>query len=220
MCPWTDWQPATMKFCEEILCGAVRQPANSFSNIGFVIGGIIILFREGKGWSPYHLMGLASIMIGITSGLYHASMTFFWQFFDVSSMFMLILLALTFNFNRLGWIQEKFYTMAYTLLLLSSMGLMLLIQGKSGEWIFAVEVAIVTATEILIARQGSKPNYIPFAQAFGVFLLAFFIWIGDIRGWWCDPSNHYLQGHAAWHLLNAVSIWFLYKFYKQFEKAK
>ncbi|MBY0518210.1 MAG: ceramidase [Bacteriovoracaceae bacterium] len=220
MCPWTDWQPASLKFCEELLCSAVRQPANTYSNIGFVIMGLLILWREGKGWSPYHLMGIAGICIGITSGVYHASMTFFWQFFDVSSMFMLILLALTFNLIRIGWVKEKFYTLTYVAMLLTSMGLMLLIQGKSGEWIFAVEVAIVTVTEFLIAKKGSKPNYTPFIKALGVFLLAFLIWTGDIRGWWCDPRNHILQGHAAWHLLNAVSAWYLYKFYKQFQKTK
>lgn len=218
MCPWMHWQPATMKFCEELLCGLIRQPANSFSNIGFVICGILLLVREGKGWSPYHLMGVAAILVGITSGIYHASMTFFWQFFDVSSMFMLILIALSFNLVRIGWIKEKMYTLVYVGMLMTSMALMLIIQGKSGEFIFGVEVAIVAATELMIRRQGQKVESKFFLAALGTFLLAFLIWTGDIRGWWCDPQNHFIQGHAAWHLLNAVAIWFLYKYYKQFQK--
>lgn len=221
MCPWTDWQPATMKFCEELLCGSIRQPANSFSNIGFVICGLIILWRErSRSWSPYHMMGVAAVLIGITSGIYHASMTFFWQFFDVSSMFMLILLALSFNLVRVGWIKASQFTLAYITTLLISMALMLLIKGKSGEYIFGVEAALVTGIEYLIFKQGQRPSYRGLLRALGTFLTAFLIWNGDVHGWWCDPTNHYIQGHAAWHLLCALAIWFLYGFYKQFAQAE
>ncbi len=220
MCPWISWQPASLKFCEAMLCGYIRQPANSLSNMAFIISGILILLREKgkKGFSPYHLMGVASISIGITSGIYHASMTFFWQFFDVSSMFMLILLALTFNLTRVGWLKWSQFVWAYLIMLITSMGLMLLIQGKSGEWIFAIEVTLTMIVEALIYRQKQRSDFKPFFQAIGIFLLSFVIWTGDIQGWWCDPDNHILQGHAAWHVLNAFTIWYLYKFYKQFEK--
>jgi hypothetical protein len=210
-----------MKFCEELLCGSIRQPANSFSNIGFVICGFLILWRErSRSWSPYHLMGVAAVLIGVTSGIYHASMTFFWQFFDVSSMFMLILLALSFNLVRVGWIKASQFTLTYVATLVLSMALMLLIKGKSGEYIFGVEAALVTGIEYLIYKQGQRPLYGSLLRALGSFLTAFLIWNGDVHGWWCDPTNHYIQGHAAWHLLCALAIWFLYGFYKQFEQAE
>ena len=218
MCPWTDWEPATMKFCEAMLCGSIRQPANTFSNIGFVICGLIIYAREGwKSWSPYHLMGLAAFFIGVTSGIYHASMTFFWQFFDLSSMFMLILLPLTFNLIRLKWIRPSQFTLSYLAMLFFSQGLLLLIKGKSGEYIFGVQVFFVAASEMMLYQRGERPRYAGMLKALGTFLLAFLIWNGDVHGWWCDPDNHVLQGHAAWHLLNAVAIWFLYQFCKQFD---
>lgn len=222
MCPWIDWQPATMKFCENLLCGSIRQPANTISNAAFIICGLILMKSERKqgnfNFDSYYLMAIASIMIGITSGVYHASMTFFWQFFDVSSMFMLILIALTFNFIRLKWIKSSMYIPTYLGMLLFSMMLMLLIKGKSGEYIFGVEVTLTILTEYLIFKSGAKVIFRPFLQAIGIFLLSFLIWNGDIRGWWCDPDNHYIQGHAIWHVLNAVAIWYLYKFYKQFQK--
>lgn len=220
MCPWIDWQPASLKFCEAMICGYIRQPANTFSNIAFVICGLILLKNEKQvsTFGPFHMMGIAAILIGITSGIYHASMTFFWQFFDVSSMFMLILLAVNFNLLRLGWIQSKQFPLTYSSMLLISMGLMLFFQGKSGEWIFAIEVALSVFLEYLIYKQKKSSNFKNLTKAIGVFLLAFLIWTGDIRGWWCDPDNHILQGHAIWHILNAIAIWFLYLFYKQFGK--
>ena len=218
MCPWTLWQPATLKFCEALLCGPIRQPANTASNIGFVIVGLLILWRERQGaWSPYHIMGMASVVLGFTSGAFHASMTFFWQFFDVSSMFMLILLALSFNLVRLKLIKQEHYAWAYLAMLAVSMLTMLIAQGKSGEVVFAIEVAMVVALEALIYRRGGRPNYQGILRAIGTFLFAFLIWNGDIHGWWCDPDNHVLQGHAAWHLLCALAIWFMYQFYLQFD---
>ena len=35
----------------------------------------------------------------------------------------------------------------------------------------------------------------------------------DVTRVWCDPENHWLQGHAAWHLLSAASLVALYRFY-------
>lgn len=33
----------------------------------------------------------------------------------------------------------------------------------------------------------------------------------------CDPTNHILTGHAVWHILNAGAVFFIYRFYSQFE---
>jgi hypothetical protein len=210
-----------MKFCEELLCGSIRQPANAFSNIGFVICGLLIISREGlKTWTPYHMMGLAAVSIGITSGIYHASMVFFWQFFDLSSMFMLILLPLAFNLVRSGWIKASQFSLVYIVCLSISMLLLYVIQGKVGEYIFGVHVAMVTGLEFLLYRRGHRPTYAGMLKALGTFMLAFLIWNGDVHGWWCDPTNHYLQGHAIWHLLCALAIWFLYGFYKQFAQEE
>jgi hypothetical protein len=33
---------------------------------------------------------------------------------------------------------------------------------------------------------------------------------------WCDPSSHWLQGHAIWHMLAAVSLVLSLMHYRQF----
>lgn len=216
MCPWDAWQPATMKFCEELLCGPIRQPANTFSNIAFIICGFLILLKEKKSWSVYSLIGVAGLSIGVTSGLYHASMSFFWQFFDVSSMFMFILIPLNFNLMRMKIISVKSFIYSYVLMLIASMLMMFFIQGKSGEWIFAVQVAIVLFSEFYLVAQKRTYSYSYYLKALGAFVLAFIVWTGDIKGWWCSPHNHVIQGHAVWHILNAISMWFIYRFFSQF----
>jgi hypothetical protein len=43
-------------------------------------------------------------------------------------------------------------------------------------------------------------------------LVAFAIWLLSTSGW-CDPTS-LLQGHAAWHLLCAVSAYWLFRLYE------
>src|SRR3954454_17369686 len=37
------------RFCEAARDGWVKQPANSFSNVGFVVAGLMIAWRAGRG---------------------------------------------------------------------------------------------------------------------------------------------------------------------------
>ena len=38
-CPWDQFEPTTRHFCEAELCQWVTKPAESWSNIGFIIVG-------------------------------------------------------------------------------------------------------------------------------------------------------------------------------------
>lgn len=219
-CSWMNLEPATMHFCEELMCGHMLiQPSNAISSLGFVLIGIL-LWKKISEKSIYLLFPISAILVGITSFLYHASWTFFFQIFDVSSMFMLSCLLLSFNLWRLKVLKKKFLSLFYVISLLLSTSLMVLIKGQSGEIIFSIEVALVVLSELILFFKKDGTTYKYFHYAFGTFLLAFTIWILDVKEIVCDKHNHFLQGHSAWHLLNAVCFYFLYKFYIQFKDRK
>src|SRR6266481_825369 len=106
----TNWPPATCRpdhcFCEAIHNGAVAQPANSWSNLGFVVVGLLIAHArmrdDASPIAPYRrIYGYALVLIGLGSAFYHASLTFVGQLMDVSGMYILITFALLYSLKRM-----------------------------------------------------------------------------------------------------------------------
>jgi hypothetical protein len=222
-CPWDGFQPATIKFCEEQLCSWITQPANTWSNIGFVIAGIVILrLARADKRAGMHLIGISAIMTGIGSTMFHASSTFFFEFFDLMGMFMISGLLLTLNLQRLFGLSNKAVSAVYVALVTASLGLML-VWNQSGIATFALQITAAMTVELLLHLRRDRIAYKPFLLMAGTFAASFTSWALDIAKIVCDPGNHILTGHAVWHLLNAVAIYYLYRFYHQFtgdEKGK
>lgn len=216
MIPWFGWTKATMSFCEALTPGPLAQPANAISSLMFCVVGLA-LYRSMKERNALLLFPISAFLVGITSFLYHASWTFFFQVFDVSSMFMLSCLLIAFNAARLGYVEPKRLSAFYVGLVALSIAIMVTLRGHTGEYLFGVEVGVVAILETLLARRVSGTDYKPFLQAFGIFLLAYAIWLLDVHRIVCAENNHYLQGHAVWHVLNAFCFVYLYRFYRQFD---
>lgn len=220
MCPFEGFEPATMKFCEENLCSYIKQPANTWSNLAYIFVGIFLWFkiRKETNSSSLLLFSISAVLVGINSFLYHASFIFYTQVLDLTSMFLLSCLLIAFNLKRAGWIQEKKLNLIYLLSVLISLALLLLIKKKSGEYIFGIHIGIALFLELLIVlRKNIYPKYRNLQIAIGIFLISYIAWILDITGILCSPDNHFLQGHAAWHIINSFCFIYLYLFYKDCE---
>lgn len=215
-CPWHGFEPATVKFCEEQLCSWITQPANTWTNIGFVIVGILILrLVRSEQRVGLRLIGISAIMTGIGSALFHASSTFFFEFFDLMGMFMISGLLLSLNLQRLLDLTNRAVTVIYIGLVVVSL-LIMLAWRPSGIGTFAVQLTAAMTVELLLHLRRDRVSYKPFLLMTGTFSASFIIWALDISGVVCDPTNHILTGHGVWHLLNAVAIYFIYRFYHQF----
>jgi hypothetical protein len=219
-CPWQDFQPATIKFCEEQLCSWITQPANTWSNIGFIIVGLFII-RQAKRLkqSSLTLIGASSVLLGFGSGLFHASSTFLFEVFDLLGMFLISGILLCFNLQRLTGISNRYITIIFIMLNAASVGFMFVWQ-PSGIATFAVQITLALTLELLLHIRRDEINYRHFLYMTGTFILSFVIWGLDISKILCDPHNHIITGHAVWHLLNAGAIYFIYRFYSQFSDTK
>jgi dihydroceramidase len=222
---WADWQPATCVqhgcFCEVANAESpIRQRANTVSSLGFVFSGMLVIAAHKAGRLPFLysvVFGLSSIITGVGSAFYHASLTFIGQFLDVLGMFMLAMFMLA-TFMLVYAIER-----IWTLRLATTIGLFLTINLFLGWMQFAIPdtrryaFAIVLIIALLFEafyRKQNKPNITVNTLRLGVGLLAvaYIIWILDNARLLCIKTS-LMQGHAIWHLLGAVSVWFLYEYY-------
>ena len=217
-CPWEGLARAPAEFCEESLCGWIRQPGNTWSNIGFLLAGIAILYRSRRVGAE-HLRGLGYVALatGIGSAFFHASETLVGRFADWAGMYLGASYMLAVNVRRLsGWSQAVIRLFFWGNFVLG-MGLMVpSSRHPTIYYVIETTVCCVLLEAILFVKQGKNTHYAWLVRYWLVFLVAYGLWMLDIRKSLCDPGNHWMSGHAAWHLLDAVAMYFLFEYYRQF----
>lgn len=219
-CPWDGLEPANLRFCEEPLCGWVTEPANTWTNAGFVVVGVLLvaLARRERGGAA-GLLGPIAIATGLASTALHATSTLAGQLADQSAMFLESALFVTLDVRRsVGWRPPALVAL-YALLCLGSAAV-LLAAPTLGIALFVAHVALFLALELrLFLRPRAATRYGPFVSAGGVFAASYLLWWLDRLGILCDPENHVLTAHGVWHLLGALSFYFWYRHFVQFEPA-
>ncbi len=53
------------------------------------------------------------------------------------------------------------------------------------------------------------------AWSWATFLPAYALWWLDLHRVVCNPAAHVMNGHAAWHLLMAASLYFVHRFHAE-----
>src|SRR5262245_29292604 len=110
-CPWSELShaaPPNVKWCEEQLCAWVTEPANTWSNLPYVAAGAWLLWRARRSGERLDVIfGRVLIVVGVLSGVYHSSYTFFLQIFDFAAMYLFMMLLVSFNLVRLGAVPRE-----------------------------------------------------------------------------------------------------------------
>lgn len=223
-CPWYDITEKTgapnIKWCEETLCQWVSEPANTWSNLGYLFFALIITYISIKKKHNFTMKQFGPIVffMGAMSFFYHQSNFYISQVLDFVGMFFFVGWAIGMNLIRLGKLQKKhliafnlglgtFFTVAMHLMYIS---------GIKFQMIVMVAGALIFGTEIM-ARKLVKVSYKWFSITLGTILVAFSFSLSDNRRIWCDPSQHgwFSQGHAMWHWVCSIAMITLYFHYSQ-----
>jgi hypothetical protein len=222
---WADWKPATCMpdwcFCEAQRSGIITQPANTWSSLGFVFVGLLILSQRyphtkpASAFSSTHALvySLATIFIGLGSTFYHASLTFLGQFFDVMGMYLLAGFILLYNLSRTKFISSFAFVLLYAALNLV-LAALLIILPELRRYLFAALILVAPALAYLprgVTRDQTKRRYL--RAAILTLLVAFVIFLLDLTKIFCRPES-WLQGHALWHLGGALAAGLLYLHYR------
>lgn len=208
-------------FCEAARSGALKQPANSWSNLGFVIAGLLIASRvSSTSLMPVGLQTFYAcvvVLLGPASAAMHATQSALGGQLDLLSMYLIAGFAASYAWVRLVRRGPIAFAAAYASCVLACelAGLWtrrIPVVQYAGNLAFALLLVSAVAIETVLWQRGETRRTIGFGfAALGSMLVAFFVWNMSQHGW-C-ASDSLLQGHAVWHLLCAVAAFFLYRLY-------
>jgi hypothetical protein len=224
MCPWFNITEKTgapnIKWCEETLCDWISEPANTWSNLGYMLVAIIILNIgiKHKHNSNLKQFGPIIFFMGAMSFFYHQSNFYGSQILDFVGMFFFVGWAIGQNLIRLGHLkynQLKWFNLSLALIYLVAMHAMYISEIKF-QAIVLISGFIILATE-LMARKVAPVKYGWFATTIGSLIVAFGFSLSDGQRVWCNPASHgwFSQGHAVWHWVAAIGMFTIYKHYTQ-----
>ena len=221
-CPWSHLEPGSISFCEERMCAWIVEPSNTWSNLAYLLVGLYIIYiRNQQEKKPISYFAIVSIYLFFGSSAFHATGTFIGEVLDLSAMMLLSLAMLSINLRRhLNWSEKKSYQFFALCFFLSIAALF--IRKDSGIPIFTIQLMAACYLEFTIYKRLKLPqsDYRAFITALILFGIAFFFWVLDITKILCNPSNHILTGHAVWHIVNGITIYYLYKHYEKFLDSK
>jgi hypothetical protein len=219
-CPWSNLEPSRMSFCEERLCAWVVEPANTWSNVAYLIVGAYLVWRQRHALeSALTSFGVTSILVGIGSIFFHGTGTRIGEIIDVSAMYLISGLFVAFAARRLWSLSDARTVALYVALCVISIAWMI-VSRSSGIWLFTAEVTAAGFAELALFRmaRGNAPRRQAYREIVWLslcFVAAFTAWTLDIRKIVCDPTNHVFGGHAFWHCANSFCLYFYYRFHQR-----
>lgn len=223
-CPWYDITEQTgapnIKWCEETLCQWVSEPANTWSNIGYMVFGLVCLYlafknKHNKQMKQY---GPIIFVMGAMSFFYHQSNFYGSQILDFLGMFFFIGWVIGMNLIRLGRIKSHqliWFNLSLGTVLVVLMHAMY-VEGLKYQIIILLAGFIIIATEIM-ARKVVQIHYHWFAASLVILVIAFGFSIADGQRIWCNPTEHgwFSQGHAMWHWIASIAMITIYLHFSQ-----
>jgi hypothetical protein len=237
---WDHWaesralrQPG---YREQIIPGNIfRTRANTWSNLVYIVVG---LYAIGLGWHDRHrapnepvgylvrtpsmslLFGLACCYLGIGSGLFHASLTRLGQQIDVAAMYTPLLVVITMNLGRsvpVRWqtgVRGGITQVGLAALVLAASVVLFIYKwSMSSPVVLTSLIAAVIGCVVIDQFRNSRMQERWLVRSAVTLVAAVTCRELDIAGRFSSPTS-WAQGHAAWHLLTALSLASLYAYYR------
>jgi len=223
-CPWYDitekMGAPNLKWCEETLCQWISEPANTWSNLSYLIAGIVTFYLALKKDESFELKQFGPIIffMGAMSFFYHQSNFYGSQILDFLGMYFFTGWVIGMNLIRMEKLKQRnliwfnlslatFYTLVLHVMYL---------YGLKYQSIILINGLLIIGTEIKLSRT-QQVSYKNFYFALFFLLIAFSFSIMDGQRIWCNPQEHgwFSQGHAIWHWTAGIAMFFIYFHFSQ-----
>jgi hypothetical protein len=208
--------------------GDWAQPANSLSNLGFVVAGLAVAWRAGRPWLLGDVLprlrgvptayAVVTVLLGPASAAMHATGSQLGGHLDLLSMYLIASFAAAYAVMRLVRQGAVFFFQVFFLLvaaceLVGTVEAEVPVVHIVGNLAFGILLVTAMVIEVHLWRraEGSRTDLGWGAGAVGSMAVAFVVW-NLAQGPWCDPTS-WLQGHGVWHLLGALAAYLLFRLY-------
>lgn len=207
-------------YCEEPAHGFMRQPGNTWSNLGVVAVGLGLAMvaarrREqrnklGAADPTLDVLGIAApptlVFQGVGSMFFHGGLTTWGGALDAMSMFCTAGLLLSAQGVRLGWFGVRGFVAAWVGLVALGLFLGFVDPPLSAMLVFLMFIGIVLS-EVALSRLGRAKHPGLFRAGLVTHTSAITVWFlsaepGQVL---CAPSSVW-QGHGLWHLTATASV--------------
>lgn len=214
--PWAGWVRDGCEiancYCETLRPASfVIQPIAAYSNLAFVLVGLLIVFSPPTAFQHRITYGLGLIAIGFGSGFYHVSLTRAGEWFDLVGIYVLVGLMVMSNLTRLRPLSQRQFLAGY-LALVALGGLQMAVAPRLQQVMFGALIVAALVLEALAWRKPSGPRRCLFA-GLGTFAVGVAVWVLDGRLLPCQPDS-LIQWHAVWHTLAALAAGLLFLYYQ------
>ncbi len=222
-CYWYDtaekYGAPSIKWCEETLCHIISEPANTWSNIGYIISSLI-LFIWTKKTQHNELKWLAPAMflMGAASFFFHMSNYYISQILDFIGMYLFVFWLMVLNLRKVGLISKSKQVITEVVItLISTLAVhYMYTHHMNFQIIVTTGVITIIITEFITFRRSKKKrHYKYFWTSMGLIGFAQLFSQVDLKRIICDPKEHIFQGHAIWHVISAIALTIAYKHWEQ-----
>lgn len=212
------------QFCETAHGCFFAQPSNTVSNLGFVAAGSVLAWHARRPAGRLGSRGLTTaftvtvVLLGPASMAMHATESVNGGHLDVLSMHLIAAFAVAYAVARLGRLTTPRTVLAFVVIVgvstrVTWIGGRVEILHHTGNLVFALLVLAALVMELAVWRRAPRPRPRWAIASVGTLLVAVGVWlVSQTDGPWCVPES-WLQGHALWHLLCALAVYFLGRHY-------
>lgn len=215
-------------FAERIYGASIfRTPANTLSNLAYVLVGLYILAytlydfrRPTSRQDPYAVrrpalmayFGFTCLLLGFGSGYMHASLSSNGHWYDLLGMYGSLVAIVALHWGR--WFPDlrlgSFRLPSPFILIPAAMAVTYYLALNDGPFGYRRIMVALFATIMMsfcvdIASRRTRIEHRWHILALLAFIVAFAIWNLTNAGRFSGPEA-WLQGHAVWHVLTGVSL--------------
>ncbi len=218
-------------FCEAARPGMVKQPANTWSNLAFVVAGLAMAWQMSSGAFAQNknkftqsnftaiFFSVLVVLLGPGSMAMHATETQLGGSLDMLSMYLVAAFAASYAMQRFfNWQNWQFFVSFLLIIIFcewaGTFHMRIPLVHYAGNAAFGLFLIVSAIFELL----NGYVRHLSMDKKYGYYslasiTLAFIIWNMWLDGSpLCNPGS-LIQGHAMWHMLDALAAYFLFRMY-------